>query len=148
MKNLFVGNMSFQTTGSRHSRAVRTIRTNHAGPRGDGPGDQAERAASRSSKCPTMKKRSKAIAGLDGKEVGGRNWKVNEARPKEPRSGPPSGGGGGRGGSGGGGGGRDGAARTILKRRLSRSRAATARTTLVESSKGYSPAATFFRAVS
>src|SRR5262245_20228632 len=40
-----------------------------------------------------------AIAGLDGKDVGGRNLKVNEAKPKEDR-----GGGGGRGGYGGGGG--------------------------------------------
>jgi RNA recognition motif-containing protein len=52
---------------------------------------------------PNDEEAKKAIAGLDGKEVGGRNLKVNEARPKEPRSGPPSGGGGGRGGSGGGG---------------------------------------------
>ena len=45
----------------------------------------------------------KAIAALDGKEVGGRNVKVNEARPKKERSGPPSrgGGGGNRGGGGG-----------------------------------------------
>ena len=44
-----------------------------------------------------------AIAGLSGKEVGGRNLTVNEAKPKEDR-----GGGGGRGGYGGGGGGRGG----------------------------------------
>jgi len=60
---------------------------------------------------------AKAIAALDGKEVGGRNLKVNEARPKEGGSRPggsrPGGsnygrGGGNRGGSGGGnrGGGR------------------------------------------
>ncbi|MCB8919223.1 MAG: RNA-binding protein [Ardenticatenaceae bacterium] len=41
----------------------------------------------------------KAIAALDGKEVDGRNLRVNEARPKEERGG---GYGGGRGGSGGG----------------------------------------------
>ena len=48
---------------------------------------------------------AKAIAGLDGKDFGGRNLKVNEARPKEaggggrggPRGGSGSGGGGGRG---------------------------------------------------
>ncbi len=40
-----------------------------------------------------------AIAALDGKEHGGRALKVNEAKPKESRSG---GGGGGRGGYGGG----------------------------------------------
>ncbi len=44
-----------------------------------------------------------AIASLDGKEVDGRNLKVNEAKPQESRGG---GGGGGRGGYGGGGGGR------------------------------------------
>lgn len=44
-----------------------------------------------------------AIAALDGKEVGGRNLKVNEAKPRENNGG---GGGGGRGGYGGGGGGR------------------------------------------
>ena len=44
-----------------------------------------------------------AIAGMNGKQMGGRNLTVNEARPKEDR-----GGGGGRGGYGGGGGGRGG----------------------------------------
>jgi RNA recognition motif-containing protein len=42
-----------------------------------------------------------AIAALDGKEVGGRSLKVNEAKPRESSGG----GGGGRGGYGGGGGG-------------------------------------------
>lgn len=42
----------------------------------------------------------KAIAALDGKDVDGRNLRVNEARPKEDRGG--GGYGGGRGGSGGG----------------------------------------------
>ncbi len=42
-----------------------------------------------------------AIAALDGQEQGGRALKVNEAKPREPRSG-----GGGYGGGGGGGGGR------------------------------------------
>ena len=42
----------------------------------------------------------KAIAALQGTDVGGRQINVNEARPKRERSG---GGGGGRGGSGGGG---------------------------------------------
>jgi RNA recognition motif-containing protein len=47
---------------------------------------------------------AKAIAALDGKDVGGRNLKVNEARPKTERSGPSRGGGGYRGGGGSGGG--------------------------------------------
>jgi len=46
---------------------------------------------------------AKAIAALNGKEVGGRSLNVNEARPKPERG---SGGGGYRGGGGGGGGGR------------------------------------------
>lgn len=52
-----------------------------------------------------------AIQGLDGKEFGGRNLKVNEARPREAGGGgggPRGGGGRDRGGPrGGGGGGRD-----------------------------------------
>jgi RNA recognition motif-containing protein len=44
----------------------------------------------------------KAMEALNGRDVGGRALKVNEARPQEPRTG---GGGGGRGGYGGGGGG-------------------------------------------
>ncbi len=38
-----------------------------------------------------------AIAALDGQEQGGRNIKVNEAKPREPRSGGGGGGGGGGG---------------------------------------------------
>jgi cold-inducible RNA-binding protein len=53
----------------------------------------------------------KAIAALNGKELGGRALNINEARPKTDRggSGPRSGGGGRPGGgrAGGGGGGRD-----------------------------------------
>ena len=55
-----------------------------------------------------------AIAGLSGKEHDGRALTVNEARPREERSGGGGGGGGGRGrggyggGGGGGGGGRGG----------------------------------------
>jgi RNA recognition motif-containing protein len=53
-----------------------------------------------------------AIAEMNGKDVGGRALTVNEAKPKEPRSGGFGGGGGGGGGRsggfGGGGGGRGG----------------------------------------
>ena len=58
----------------------------------------------------------KAIAALNGKELGGRALNINEARPKTDRGGPPRGGGrpgggggrpGGGGRSSGGGGGRD-----------------------------------------
>lgn len=46
-----------------------------------------------------------AINGLNGKDVGGRQLTVNEARPREDRGGRGGGGGGGYGGGGGGGGG-------------------------------------------
>ncbi len=49
---------------------------------------------------------NKAIAGVDGTDVGGRSLKVNEAQAREERSG--GGGGGSRGGYGGGGGGGGG----------------------------------------
>jgi hypothetical protein len=44
-----------------------------------------------------------AIAALDGQDHGGRALKVNEAKPREPRTGGGGGGGGSRGGYGGGG---------------------------------------------
>ena len=46
-----------------------------------------------------------AITALNDKEIEGRRLTVNEARPREERSGGGGGGGGGRGGRGGGGGG-------------------------------------------
>jgi cold-inducible RNA-binding protein len=51
-----------------------------------------------------------AIEGLNGRDHGGRNLTVNEAKPREPRSGG-GGGYGGRGGGGGGGGGGYGGGR-------------------------------------
>ena len=107
MKNLFVGNMSFQTTAADlralfepFGQLARVhVATDRETGRARGFGfvemQNDEEAA-------------KAIAALDGKDFGGRNLKVNEARPKEsggPR-GPRSGGGGDRGGNRGGGGGR------------------------------------------
>src|ERR1700738_1333479 len=52
---------------------------------------------------PSRKKGAAAISQFNGKEVNGRALNVNEAKPREPRSG--GGGGGGRGGFGGGRGG-------------------------------------------
>ena len=49
-----------------------------------------------------------AIQALNGQDFGGRNLTVNEAKPREPRSGGGGGYGGGGGGYGGGGGGRSG----------------------------------------
>jgi RNA recognition motif-containing protein len=97
MKNLFVGNMSFQTTaddlralfepfGALARVHVATDReTGRA--RGFGFVEMTNDAEA-----------AKAIAALDGKDVGGRNLKVNEARPKSESGGPR----GPRGGSGGG----------------------------------------------
>ena len=96
MKNLFVGNMSFQTTESDlrslfepfgEITRIQLMTDRDTGrARGFGFVDMAndEEAA-------------KAIAALNGKEVDGRALNVNEARPKTERSGSRSGGGGGRG---------------------------------------------------
>jgi cold-inducible RNA-binding protein len=110
MKNLFVGNMSFQTTEA-DLRALfepfgQISRVHIATDRETG---RARGFAF--VEMPNDAEAAKAIAGLDGKEVGGRNLKVNEARPKTASSGPRGGGGGGfdrdRGGERGGGGDRD-----------------------------------------
>lgn len=105
MKNLFVGNMSFQTTES-DLRALfepfgQIARVHIA----------IDRETGRSRgfafvEMPNDAEAAKAIAALDGIEAGGRNLKVNEARPTGESSGPRgprSGtGGGNRGGRGGG----------------------------------------------
>ncbi len=97
MKKLFVGNMSFQTTESElrsifepygEITSINVITDRDTGrPRGFAfveLGNDGEAA--------------KAITELDGKDVGGRALKVNEANPKPERSGPRGGGGGARGG--------------------------------------------------
>jgi cold-inducible RNA-binding protein len=99
MKNLFVGNLSFQTTESdlralfepfgQITRVHLATDRETGRARGFGFIEMANDAEA-----------AKAIAALDGKDLGGRNIKVNEARPKERSAGPP------RGNSGGGGGGR------------------------------------------
>jgi cold-inducible RNA-binding protein len=99
MKNLFVGNMSFQTTEA-DLRAMfepfgQITRVHIAMDRETG---RARGFAF--VEMPNDAEAAKAIAGLDGKVVGGRNLKVNEARPKSASGGP-------RGGFGGGGGDRD-----------------------------------------
>lgn len=108
MKNLFVGNLSFQTTES-------DLRTMFS-PFGElqrvhVPVDR-ETGRARGFAFVEMtndEEAKKAMAALDGKEFGGRNVKVNEARPKE-HVGPPGrsrdGGGNGGGRRGGGGHGR------------------------------------------
>jgi len=93
MKNLFVGNMSFQTTESELTALFQQfgqVTRVHIG---------TDRATGRSRgfafvEMPNDDEAAKAIAGLDGKEFGGRSLKVNEARPKSDRSAPRSSGGG------------------------------------------------------
>jgi cold-inducible RNA-binding protein len=103
MKNLFVGNMSFQTSEADLTALFQ----------GFGQVTRVHVAMDRETgrargfafvEMPNDEEAAKAIAALNGKEVGGRALKVNEARPKEARSGPPrssgsgnTGGGGGRG---------------------------------------------------
>ncbi|OFV84181.1 MAG: hypothetical protein A2620_06010 [Acidobacteria bacterium RIFCSPHIGHO2_01_FULL_67_28] len=87
MKSLFVGNMSFQTTES-DLRALfepfgQITRVHIAMDR--------ETGRARGFAFVEMandEEAAKAIAALDGKAVGGRNLKVNEARPKTERPGP------------------------------------------------------------
>ena len=101
MKNLFVGNMSFQTTEADLNELFKPF----------GQVTRVHLVMDRETgrargfafvEMPNDDEAAKAIAGLDGKELGGRNLKVNEARPKTAGSGPRPGGGGGRGGRGGG----------------------------------------------
>jgi len=97
MKNLFVGNMSFQTTESDLTALFKPFgevtRVHVAKDRETG---RARGFAF--VEMPNDEEAAKAIAALDGKEVGGRNLKVNEARPKTERSRPRDSGGRGRGG--------------------------------------------------
>src|SRR3989304_3193924 len=114
MKNLFVGNLSFQTTEGElpavfepfgEITRVQIMTDRDTGrSRGFGFVEMADDDAA-----------AKAIEALNGKDLGGRALNVNEARPKpEGRGGRGFGGGGGRGGygrddsrgGGGGGGGR------------------------------------------
>lgn len=98
MKSLFVGNMSFQTTEADLTALFQ-------------PFGQVgrihiviDRETGRARgfafvEMPNDAEAANAIASLDGKELGGRNLKVNEARPKGERP-PRSNSGGGRTGSG------------------------------------------------
>src|SRR5258708_37795005 len=98
MKNLFVGNMSFQTSEDDLKELFKPFgqvaRIHIAMDRETG---RARGFAF--VEMPNDEEAAKAMAALDGKEVGGRNLKVNEARPKAYRgsfrgagSGRPSGG--------------------------------------------------------
>lgn len=104
MKSLFVGNLSFQTTESQLQDLFKPFgqlgRVNLVKDRETG---RARGFAF--VEMPNDEEAAKAVAGLDGKSLDGRNIKVNEARPKEGGSRPPrfdnrGGGGGGRNGGG------------------------------------------------
>lgn len=117
MKNLFVGNLNFQTTESELSDLFKQY----------GQVSRVHIAMDRETgrargfafvEMPNDEEAAAAIAAMNGKEVGGRKLNVNEARPKGEggggggrpggggyRGGGGSGGGGNRSGSGGGGGG-------------------------------------------
>lgn len=103
MKSLFVGNMNFQTTEAELQELFKPF----------GQVTRVHMAMDRETgrargfafiEMPNDDEAAKAIAGLDGKLVGGRNLKVNEARPRAEGGAPRSrsGGGGGASRSGGG----------------------------------------------
>jgi cold-inducible RNA-binding protein len=99
---LYVGNLSFNTTNQDLNELFGTIGTVES----TNIIEDRETGRSRGFAFVEMASKSdgeNAIAQLNGKEVDGRELKVNEAKPQENR-----GGGGGRGGFGGGGGGRGG----------------------------------------
>ena len=96
MKNLFVGNLSFQMTEGDLTALFR----------GYGEVTRVHIAVDRETgrargfafvEMPNDEEAAKAIAGLDGKEFGGRSLKVNEARPRTERAAPRSNNGEGRG---------------------------------------------------
>jgi len=96
MKNLFVGNLAFQTTESdlrvlfepfgQVGRVHMAMDRDTGRARGFGFVEMANDDEAKN-----------AIAALDGKEVGGRKVTVNEARPREQRGSGGHGRGGGRG---------------------------------------------------
>ena len=96
MKNLFVGNMSFQTTeGELRAMFEPFGEITRVSVITDRDTGQARGFAF--VEMTNDAEAVKAIAELNGKEVDGRALNVNEARPKAERSGPRSGGGGGYG---------------------------------------------------
>jgi RNA recognition motif-containing protein len=102
---LYVGNLSFQTSSQDLEELFGAAGTVESA----SVVEDRETGRSRGFGFVEMSSQAEgeaAIAQFDGKEVGGRQLKVNEAKPREDRSG--GGGGGGRGGYGGGGGGRGG----------------------------------------
>ncbi len=89
MKNLFIGNISYQTTEA-DLRALfepfgQISRIHVAMDRETGKARGFAFV-----EMPNNAEADQAMAGLDGKEVAGRNLKVNEARPRPMSGGPRS----------------------------------------------------------
>ena len=106
MKNIFVGNLSFNTNEDE----VRQLFESYG--QVDRVSIMTDRDTGRSRgfgfvEMTNNEDGEKAIAGLNGSQLGGRTINVNEARPKAERVGGGGGGGRERGGRGGGGGRRD-----------------------------------------
>ncbi|MGA8153414.1 MAG: RNA-binding protein [Terriglobales bacterium] len=110
MKNIFVGNLDFNTSEDE----LRTLFGTYG--QVDRVSIMTDRDTGRSRgfgfvEMTSAEDGEKAIAALNGSQLGGRTLNVNEARPKVERGGGGGGGGGrdrgGRGGHGGGGGGRN-----------------------------------------
>jgi RNA recognition motif-containing protein len=110
VKNIFVGNLSFNTNEDELRQMFEAFG------QVDRVSIMTDRDTGRSRgfgfvEMTSNEEGEKAIAGLNGSQIGGRTLNVNEARPKTERSGGGGGGGGGRdrggdrGGRGGGGGG-------------------------------------------
>lgn len=100
---LYVGNLSFQTSSHELEELFGNVGTVESAT----VVEDRETGRSRGFgfvEMSSQEEGERAIAEFNGKEVSGRELKVNEAKPREDRSG----GGGGRGGYGGGGGGRGG----------------------------------------
>ncbi len=107
MKNIFVGNLDFNTGEDELRQLFETYG------QVDRVSIMTDRETGRSRgfgfvEMTNAEDGEKAIAALNGSQVGGRTLNVNEARPKVERGGGGGGGGGrDRGGRGGGGGGRN-----------------------------------------
>jgi RNA recognition motif-containing protein len=102
---LYVGNLSFNTSAQDLSELFASVGTVQSA------NVIEDRDTGRSRgfgfvEMSSQEEGQNAISELNGKEVDGRELKVNEAKPQDKRSG--GGGGGGRNGGGGGGGGRGG----------------------------------------
>ena len=103
---LYVGNLSFRTT----SDELREVFSQAGEVENATVVEDRDTGRSRGFgfvEMATAEGAAAAIEQFNGKDLGGRNLTVNEARPRVERGGYGGGGGGGRGGYGGGGGGRE-----------------------------------------